>query len=329
MKIKSIILILALLSILPLLSACGTKNKIYKVGVLDGLGFFSKSTDGFKDRMAELGFVEDKNIVYDVKKSVIDEKNYQSIIDKFITDKVDLIFTFPTEATMIAKTEAKNSKIPVLFVNANIEDTDIVASVREPGGNVTGVRYPGPDLALKTMEMTKEILPTTKTIAIFHEANYPIVKSQMKILNESASNLGLEIKEIIADDATVLKTVIADMEKIGAPDFDVIMLIAGVLATSPDAFTAIAEYADRHALPVTGAAIPVENHATLFNITTDIYKTGTLAAPMADKILRGIPAGTIPVVSSEPYITVDMTEAKRLGITIPEGILSLADNIIK
>jgi putative tryptophan/tyrosine transport system substrate-binding protein len=329
MKTKILFLFL-LLTALPLLSACGSNSpKVYHVGILNGLDFFSASVDGFQDKMAELGFIEGKNIIYDIQTSAIDEHNYTKLINGFVNSQVDLIFTFPTEATMIAKQNTKDTDIPVLFVNANIEDTGLIDSVREPGGNITGVRYPGPDLALKTMEMTKEILPATKKIAIFHEANYPIVKSQMKILNESAPKLGVEITEIIADDTAELKTKIAELDAAGKPDYDVIMLIAGVLATSPETFSAIAEFADRQGVPVTGAAIPVAGHATLFNITTDIYKTGALAAPFAKKIFAGISAGTIPVVSSEPYVTVNTVEAKRLGIKIPDGVLSIADNIIK
>jgi len=54
-----------------------------------------------------------------------------------------------------------------------------------------------------------------------------------------------------------------------------------------------------------------------------------LAAPLADKIFKGTPAGTIPVVSAENFVQFHYTAAQRLGVTIPEGLLSQADEVVR
>src|SRR4030043_1839962 len=64
----------------------------FHVGVLSGLDFFLPTLDGFKQKMAELGYVEGKNITYDVQKAAPDVATYRKTVNKFITDNVDLIF---------------------------------------------------------------------------------------------------------------------------------------------------------------------------------------------------------------------------------------------
>ena len=132
------IFIIFLISVFFLI--CCSKFKTYYVGVMCGLNFFAETTDGFKERMTELGYIEDKNIIYDVQKTDFDMAVYDRILKKFVEDKVDLIFAFPTEAAMQAKEVARGTGIPVVFANAYTENTGLVNTVQEPGGNITGVR---------------------------------------------------------------------------------------------------------------------------------------------------------------------------------------------
>ena len=140
------------------LSACNAGNspKVYRVGVLSGLDYFAGSVDGFKNKMTELGYVEGENIIYDVQSTNIDFEAYQRILQQFVADKVDLIYVFPTEASIEAKAATEGTDIPVIFNFAFIDGTDIVESVREPGGNITGVRFPAGDIAAKRLEILRK-----------------------------------------------------------------------------------------------------------------------------------------------------------------------------
>ena len=181
-----------------LLSGCGTsqKSKVYHVGILSGLGFVADTTDGFKEGMAELGYVEGENIVYDVQTTEVDMEAYQTITQKFVADKVDLILTFPTEATIVAKQVTEGTNIPVVFSFALIEGMNIVNSVREPGGNVTGVRYPGPDFAVKRLEVLLQLVPDAKNIWLPYQRGYPIVPPQLELLKTAAKSAGVKFDRI-------------------------------------------------------------------------------------------------------------------------------------
>jgi putative ABC transport system substrate-binding protein len=286
------------------------------------------AADGFKAKMTELGYIEGENIVYDHQKTDFDIATYKRILKKFVADKVDLIFVFPTEATQEAKAATDGTGIPVVFAVANIEDTGIVNSVREPGGNITGVRYPGPDLAIKRFEIMHELAPNAKRMWIPYQRGYPIVKSQLKALQPAAASSGITLIEFPADNAAEVQ---ADLSaRVGSSDIgmDAILFIAEPLAVTPDAFEVMGKFAAEHTLPIGGAYMMVGGYGSIFGVNIETFATGKQAAVLADKILKGTPAGTIPVVSSESFFQINYKVAQQLGVKVPEGLLSRADEVI-
>ncbi len=313
-----------------LLSGCGAKKpKVYRVGILSGLGFVADITDGFKAGMAELGYVEGENITYDVQTTEFDMAAYQRILNKFVADKVDLIVVFPTEAAVEAKLATQGTDIPVLFTFALIEGMGLVDSVREPGGNITGVRYPGPDIAVKRFEILREMLPEAKRIWIPYQRDYPIVASQLEVLYPVAKAAGVTLIEFPASSPAELEAELsarAQQEDVG---MDVIMFIVEPLTVTPDDYVVIGKFAYEHKIPLGGAFMSVDGYDSIFGVNVKSYDTGLLAAPLADKIFKGTPAGTIPVVSAENFVQFNYTAAQKLGVTIPEGLLSQADEIVR
>ncbi len=192
-KIKSRrAIIIGMTFISLVLIACGSKPRVYHVGILCGAAFFNGITEGFKEKMTGLGYVEGTNIIYDIYNAMAPVGN-QDVIKKFIGEKVDLIVVYPTEASIEAKSVAQGSDIPVVFVNAFTEDTGLVNSIQEPGGNITGVRWPGPDGVMEHFEIMLEILPNIKSILTPSQKDYPITKSQLDVLRKACRNAEHEI----------------------------------------------------------------------------------------------------------------------------------------
>jgi putative ABC transport system substrate-binding protein len=98
---------------------------------------------------------------------------------------------------------------------------------------------------------------------------------------------------------------------------------------TPDAFAVIGKFGAEHKIPVGGALISVGEYASVFGVNVRTINVGQQAAPLADKIFKGIPVGTIPVVSAESFLQINYKAAQKLGITVPEGLLSQADEIIR
>lgn len=313
-----------------LLSGCGKPDpQVYRVGVLSGLSYVATITDGFKTGMAELGYVEGENIVYDVQVTEFDMAVYQDILQKFVADQVDLILVFPTEATIEAKAATEGTDIPVVFDYVMIEGTDLVNSVREPGGNITGVRYPVLDIAVKRFEIMRAIAPDAKRIWIPYIRDYPIVEGQMEVLRPVAAAEGVTLIEFPAVSPAELEAELRAYAQQDDLGIDAILFLSEPLAVTPDFFVVMGQFAKEHKLPMGGAYIEMGGYTSLFGVVPNAFDSGKLTASVADKILKGTPPGTIPVISPEYFIQVNYKEAQALGLTVPESLLNQANEIIR
>ena len=313
-----------------LLSGCGAPTpKVYRVGILSGVDAFASMADGFKAKMTELGYVEGKNVVYDVQKTNVDSVAEQRILQKFVADKVDLIFVFPTEPAVAAKTATQGTSIPVVFASANLEGVDLVKSVREPGGNISGVRYPGPDLAVKRFEFLLEFAPQVKRLWITFDANYPATKSALEVLRPVVLSKGVTLVEVPVTSVADIQADLQARAKSGDIGMDAILIMPELLSQSPDGWAVISKFAAEHKVPIAGSAGFEADQGALFSYIPDNVETGKLAAPLADKILKGTQVGTIPVVTPESRLRINYKVAQALGLTVPEGLLRQASEVIR
>jgi putative ABC transport system substrate-binding protein len=325
---QNILYFLAVIITIGFLSGgCASSPKVYHVGILSGLDFFGTTTDGFRAKMTELGYIEGKNIFYDIQKTQFDPPAEKLILKRFVDERVDLILTFPTEVSLEAKAAVKGTKIPVVFANANIEGVSLVNSVPEPGDNITGVRYPGPDLAIKRFEIIHDIVPKARRIWIFYQRGYPIVESQLEVLHPAAASAGITLIEKAADNAAEVQTILSKKSK--KEGMDAILIIAEPLSVTPEVFAVLGKFAEEHKIPVGGALMLVGKYESIFGVSTDNVAVGRQAAVLSDKIFKGAPAGKLMVVSADSYLQINYRAARRLGLKISESLLSVANQIIR
>lgn len=323
-------ILVAMIVLTLVLSGCGTTaTKVYRVGILSGLDFFANTTDGFKAKMTGLGYVEGQNIVYDVQKTNFDTAAYKRIVQKFVADKVDLLFVFPTEAALEAKAATQGTNIPVVFANAFVEGNTLVENVRQPGGNITGVRFPGPDIGAKRLEILHEIAPQAKRIWVPYQQGYPSVPPVLEVLRPAAAAAGVTLVEFPANNAVELQADLQARAKLADIGFDAILSIPEPLNVSPDAFAVISKFAVEHRVPIAGAFVSEEGYGIVFGSMSNNVEVGELAATLADKIFKGIPAGTIPVVSPESYVKINYKVAQALNLTVPDGLLRQAVEVMR
>jgi putative ABC transport system substrate-binding protein len=102
------------------------------------------------------------------------------------------------------------------------------------------------------------------------------------------------------------------------------------ISHAPDSWAAISTFSAKHKLPIAGGLpIAVEQGETVFTYMPDNIEVGKLAASQTHKILKGTPAGTIPVVTPEPHLRLNYKLAQELGLNISKGLLNRADEIIR
>jgi putative ABC transport system substrate-binding protein len=279
--------------------------------------------------MTDLGYIESKNIVYDVQKINLEPDKQQQIIKKFIDDKVDLIFTFPTEPALAAKTATQGTGIPVIFSFATIEGNNLVDSVRQPGGNITGVREPGPDLYVKRLEILHEMVPSAKRIYITYNPNAPPILPALDVLHKSAPPINVTLVENSVTTPEEIKADLEARDKLADTGIDAIMIMADPVSVLPPSLEAMVKFAAEHNIPIGGIGTYTIRENIIFSYEIGLDDMGKLAAPLADKILKGTPAGTIPVVTPEARLLINYKAAQGLGLNVSEGLLSQADEIIR
>jgi putative tryptophan/tyrosine transport system substrate-binding protein len=327
---RNLSVLIMLFVICMALNGCSEKKeKLYRVGIISEVEAFTAIADGCKARMTELGYTEGKNIIYDIRIASMDPEQEKQVVRKFVRDKVDLIFAFPTEASIAAKEAAHGTDIPVVFANSNIEGTNLIESLRQPGRNLTGVRFPGADNDVMRLGFLHKFAPKAERVLIIYDPNYPTTQKVVAALRLAAPTFGITLVE---DHITSVKELQDSLKKRSALDdigIDAILIMPEILSHTPDGFKAIANFANKHKVPLGGGAPFTVDLGAIFTFHPDFYETGMLAATLIDKIFKGAPAGEIPVATPESHLLINYRAIKELGLPVGEGLLSRAKKIIR
>jgi putative tryptophan/tyrosine transport system substrate-binding protein len=329
-SIQRILVLTLLVMFYVFVSGCGKKTqKVYHVGIVSGAEPFANIADGFKTKMTELGYIEGKNIVYDFQKLNADPVGEKRVAGKFVADKVDMIFAFPTEPAVAAKAAAQGTDIPVVFAMAGIEGNNLVKSVPRPGGNITGVRFPGPELTVNRLDILHELMPQVKRVYLIYDPNYPTTPSALEQLHPAALSLGITLVEDPVNNLEELQSTLEKRTVLDDIGIDAILIMPEILTQSPDGFGAILKFAKKHKVPIGGSLVYTAERGAIFSFVPDNFEMGTLAATLADKILKGTPAGTIMVVTPDNHLRLNYKVIQELGLKVSEGLLSRAKEIIR
>jgi putative ABC transport system substrate-binding protein len=249
-------------------------------------------------------------------------ERFSEIAAEFVRRKVDVVFTTGAGAAVAKQT---TSIIPIVFVLApDPVGSGLVASLAQPGGNVTGLSNQQADLASKRIELLREIAPGIRRLAIFANVGNAGAALDMGEAQAAAGKVGLE----------VVPAAIRRAEDI-APTFDAIAGRADALYVCGDLLQA--RYRIRINTLALGLGLP-----TMLASREDVEAAGLMSyganfpdlfrrgADFIDKVLRGTKPADIPVEQPTKFdLVVNLTTAKALGLTIPESFLLRADEVIE
>ncbi len=303
--------------------------KVYHIGIISGSDGYAGSIDGFKARMAELGYAEGKNVIYDEHRLNNDRAGETRVARTFVADRVDLIYAINTEPALAAKAARGDLPIPILFSGGTIEGTGLVVSLREPGKDISGVRFAGRDVIVQRLELLLEIAPRVRRLWTVFDPDYPSIPAALDALRETAAARGITVVEVRAKTPEAVQADLQARAQLSDGDIDAMLMLPDVVTHVPATWEAIRRYAKEHRIPIAGSARYTVEQGALFGNADDAVKTGRLVAPMANKVLRGMPAGTLPVVTPDSDIWINYKVAQELGLTVPEGLLKQATGIIR
>jgi len=173
------------------------------------------------------------------------------------------------------------------------------------------------------------MVPQVKRVLIMYDPNYPMIPHSLKELHSAVSPLGITLVEVPVNSIEKVGSSLQALAVSGNIDIDAILIMPEILTQSPVGWPMIAKFALEHKIPIGGSAGFEADTGAVFSYIPDNFETGKLAAPLADKIFKGRSAGDIMVVTPPSQLRINYKKAQELGLTIPEGLLNRADEIIR
>ncbi len=322
---KLISLVLAAVMALSLV-ACGsgskdkdtdTGDKTYKVGVVQLVQHeaLDAATKGFTDALKEA--LGDK-VEVEVKNASGDSNNCSTIVNGFISDKVDLIMANATPALQAAA--SATSTIPILGTSVTdyataLEIADWTGTV---GGNISGTS----DLAPldKQAAMIQELFPDAKKVGMLFCSSEPNSKYQVDEVTKLLSAAGITCTEYAFTDSNDVSSVTQK----ACDDSDVIYIPTDNTAASNT--EAIANVVLAAGTPVIAGEAGICKGCGVATLSIDYYELGKITGQMAVKILTGEADVSTMAVQTAPSATkqANMANCEKLGITVPSDYTALA-----
>lgn len=317
--------ILALIAVWVLSSPRPSEaQKVYRIGSLNTAEQFVSSFEGFKSRMAELGYTEGRNVRYDFYNAKGSNEALNSFAQKMVQDKVDLIVTSATTSTVAAAKATQGSNIPVVFLSSGNAQI-LVKSFASSGSNLAGISSASMEVTGKRFELLKEMAPWVNRVALITDPTGVNYKSIATEVREAAKKIKLTVWEVqVSTREEVLKAVPTITRK--ATD---------AIFTPPDTFVTaamefIVEHSIKERLPVLTSLLDNVKKGCLATYAADYFALGRQGAILADKIFKGIKPSDLPVeLPDKLKLVLNLKTAKAIGLKIPREILLRADEVIE
>jgi putative tryptophan/tyrosine transport system substrate-binding protein len=301
-----------------------------QAGKLPTIGFLGASsqsgwsswTGAFVTRLRELGWIEGHTVAIEYRWAEGRKERFAEFAAEFVRLKVDVIVTAAT-AGYAAK--QVTSTIPIVLAVAGDPVGDgLVMSLARPGGNVTGMSLQQIDIAGKRLGLLREILPSLKRVAILADAGFPADALEMDQVEAMAHSFGIEITRLALRGADDIAPAIEAL-KGGA---DALYVCADSLTTTNQLLIITSVQAAR--LPTIFGArenVGVGGLMSYGPSFSDLFRN---AAEYVDKILRGAKPSDLPIEQPTKFeLVINLKTAKALGLTIPPGVLAIADEAIE
>jgi ABC-type uncharacterized transport system substrate-binding protein len=279
----------------------------------------------FRKGLSESGFVEGQNVVIEYRWALGQHDRLPAQALELAQRPVDIIVSIGGESAALAAKRA-TSTIPIVFIiGGDPVVLRLVASYNQPGGNATGVNILTADLEPKRLGILHQIVPQAETIAVLLNPNFPPYERQLQDVQEAAQARGLKIHVLRA---ATDREIDAAFETVAQEHIDAIMVAADpFFDTRRNKLVALAA---SHAVPTMYQFREFATAGGLMSYGVDTLDPNRQAGVYAGLILRGAKPANLPVLQPTKFeFVINLKTAKALGVTIPAGILSTADEVVE
>jgi putative tryptophan/tyrosine transport system substrate-binding protein len=296
--------------------------KIPRVGFLAPQDRSLPLFDAFQQGLADLGYLDGQNIVIEPRFAEGHYERFPDIFAELVGLKVDVLAVTGAVTARAAKKAVTDTPVVFSVVVDPVKD-NVVASLEQPGGNLTGVTCFDPQQATKQLQLLKEVIPGLKRVAVLGDQG--VSEALMNGSEEQARALGLEPQRLrVAGPNPDLQAAFAALKQQHAEALLVLEEpVLGVHAKE------VAELAAKDRLPTLFAPSRVAAGGLIDYGTSQTEAIRHMAA-YVDKVLKGAKPASIPVETLTRYeLIVNLRTAREIGITVPSAVLKRADRVIE
>jgi putative ABC transport system substrate-binding protein len=286
----------------------------------------TRNMAAFRKGLSETGTVEDQNVTVEYHWLEGQYDRLPALLADLVRRQVAVIATPGNTSTSLAA-KAATATIPIVFgVGEDPVRLGLVASLARPGGNATGINFFTAEVVAKRLRLLHDLVPKAVRVAVLvNPGNALIAESTLREAQEVAPAIGLQIQILNATTIGEIDATFANLER-ERPD---------ALFVAPDAFftsrrVQFATLTARDKIPAAYGGRELVEAGGLMSYGTDRADTFHQVGIYTGQILKGAKPADLPVLQSTKFeFVINLQTARALGIEVPPGVLSIADEVIE
>jgi putative ABC transport system substrate-binding protein len=279
----------------------------------------------FREALAEAGHVDGRDVTVEYHWPQGSAEQLPALAADLARRRIAVIVATNTQAALAAK--AAIATVPIVFqAGADPVELGLVASIKRPGGNLSGIAMLTSSFAAKRLQLLHELAPAAELVAVLGNASNPAAaQTEARQLQQAADALGLRLLLLGAREQGGIEGAFAVMAEQQA---DALLVGADPLfIRESDRIVALAA---EHAMPAIYQYREAVRAGGLASYGTNLASGFRLLAAYTAQILKGARPADLPVVQATRFeFLINLKTAKALGLTIPESFLARADEVIE
>jgi putative tryptophan/tyrosine transport system substrate-binding protein len=297
------------------------------IGFLD-----TRSPDAIADRLRAFrqglkgtGYVERENVGIEYRWAEGQYDRLPELAAELVRRPVAVIVATNAPSALAAK--AATTTIPIAFVTgADPVKDELVASLARPGGNVTGINFVSAELTAKRLELLRELVPAADRVAVLiNPANVSSAEITLRDVVPAARAIGLQIQVLNASTIREIDAAFASIVR-ARPD----ALFIGIDQFLVSRRAQLVNLASRHAVPATFPNREFTEIGGLMSYGANIPDAFQQVGVYVGRLLKGAKPADLPVVQATKFeLVINTSTARMLGLTVPDKLLALADEVIE
>jgi putative ABC transport system substrate-binding protein len=286
---------------------------------------FARPLSAFLKGLGETGYVEGRNVVVEYRWAENRNDRLPAMVADLVRRQVSVIAATSTPAAVAAK--AATTTIPIVFeVGSDPIQLGLVASLRRPGGNITGATQLVQEVTPKMLELLHELLPTAHIMALLvNPASPDLAQTNTSKVLAAAHTLGLELHVLNASSERDFEGVFAKVIELRAGG-----LVIGAEALFTSHSEQLAAISVHHGVPTIYKGREFAAAGGLMSYGSDIWDSYRLAGIYTGRVLKGEKPAELPVQqATKVELFINLKTAKALGINVPLPLSGRADEIFE